>query len=193
MEFVVGFIDWVVVLGIIVLLAVVTTAPIAAIGWITARRSAPAHRHYLVETKAHRRVVWGTGSAAAVVGMIAMGLGNTTLGMPFLILGTAMAHYAAFFIGHMAAERSHAHRNDHLYSPLPEGLGPQHETYPEHLRGDEHAADDTSQTRPLPLNQFHDSHLDTEDMERAAREANMAAVSADPEYPVAQPQEGPLT
>lgn len=137
---------------------------------------------FLTETPTRRWCLWIASSLTALVGLsmlFSLKPGSLSpLGGITFIAGAIAAQHFAFLIGFADVDRKHAHRNPHLYSALPEGLGPQHLS----RRADE------VHTQPLPIGETDEGRglvLGESTAATAPRGADLST----PEYPMAEPRQ----
>lgn len=165
--------------------AFLCTIPGWLAGWAT--WSEKRHPRMLdpMTSPARRWGVWVVGGVLVNVGVGFIGADHLVLGICLLLLGAALGQYAAFSIGYATRDRRHAHRNDHLYAPLPEGLGPQHlTTPPASLR---HEAPDMGETVDARVHQGdREPEVDRASI-MSSTPSSMSTGTA--EYPLAQPQD----
>lgn len=185
MEFVNAIASLVMLLLMLGGVAFLCTIPGWLVGWATWSESRHPRMLDPMKTPPRRWGAWVMGAVATNVGIGFIGTDHLVVGVPTLLLGAVLGQYAAFSIGYANRDRRHAHKNDHLYAPLPEGLGPQHLATP-------------------PVSLAHEAPMMGETMGAETRwedrepEVDRAAIMSStpssmsagtPEYPLAQPQD----
>lgn len=105
------------------------TSPAWLIGKLSKRAQNPGV-NALIDSPTRGWLTWAAGSMTAFVSFVLMGSDLVLVGLALLLVGSALAQFSAYCIGASDSSRTRAHRDEHLYAPLPAGLGPQHHAAP---------------------------------------------------------------